>query len=215
MRYRLGQPGFTLIELLVVISIVALLVGLLLPALSNGRRAAMIVRAHADLRSIMQSLETYRLDNDDGLPPTRFSCSTRSAYELPIELITYLPGKKDGLIEAIHMPDVFSDDGSSYLFRAVGNAIVNEYTLLQNQATLWVPDGFPYDEQDTGRYYSDPECSPVRYAVWSPGPDPDAALFDIPGRLPVPQAYWLKGSASGAGVVVHIEDSDRQVIISP
>ena len=214
MKPRPAQHGFTLIELLVVISIVALLISLLLPALSGGRRAAVRVRAHADLRSITQALEVYRNDNKDDLPPTRFSCSSRTAYELPIELMPYLPDRKRDLVDIIEMPDVYSEEGESYRYRAVGDAILNEYTWLKNRASLWVPDGFPYDEQETGQYYYDPQQSPVRYAVYSPGPDPDSTFFDIPGRLPVPEKYWLRSQAD-AGVVVHMEDQYRQMHLSP
>jgi prepilin-type N-terminal cleavage/methylation domain-containing protein len=213
MVMRLSNRAFTLIELLVVISIIALLVGLLLPALAGGRRAAIIVKAHADLRSITQAIELYRNDNDDEIPPTRFSCSTRAAYELPIELKRYLPHQAVNLVDTIHMPDAF-DEQRGYLYRAVGTAIVNEYTVRPNSASLWVPDGFPYEERDTGQYYCDPETSPVRYAVWSMGPDPEAALFVIPGRLPIPKRYWLRGPAD-AGVVVHLEDKYRQMHLSP
>ena len=208
------QRGFTLIELLVVISIVAILLSLLLPALAGGERAATLLRAHADLRSITQAFEVYRNDYDDGLPPTRFSCSTRTAYELPIELLSYLPDKRHEFVNMIDMPDVFSEEGAGYRYRAVGDAILNEFTLLSNRASLWVPDGFPSDEQETGQYYYDPDVSPVRYAVWSPGPDPGSSFFDIPGRLPVPRRYWLKGQGD-AGVVVHLEDRHRQIHMSP
>lgn len=213
MATRLGNRAFTLIELLVVISIIAILVGLLLPALAGGRRAAIIVKAHADLRSITQAIEIYRNDNSDEIPPTRFSCSTRTAYELPIELNYYLPHQETNLVDVIHMPDAF-DDQRSYFYRAVGTAILNEYTVLPNSASIWVPDGFPHDEEDTGQYHTDPQTSPVRFAVWSMGPDPEALLFDIPGRLPVPNRYWLRGSAR-AGVVVHLEDLHRQMHLSP
>lgn len=44
--------GFTLIELLVVISIIALLVAMLLPALANAREAAQAVRCTTNLRQL-------------------------------------------------------------------------------------------------------------------------------------------------------------------
>lgn len=62
MRTRLDRHGFTLIELLVVISIIALLVGILLPALAKSRNAAKGSQCLANLRSIAQAIAAYEVD---------------------------------------------------------------------------------------------------------------------------------------------------------
>jgi prepilin-type N-terminal cleavage/methylation domain-containing protein/prepilin-type processing-associated H-X9-DG protein len=62
------RSAFTLVELLVVIGIIALLISVLLPALSKAKRAANTVACLANLRSIGQALTIYVSENQGYLP---------------------------------------------------------------------------------------------------------------------------------------------------
>ncbi|MCC5829788.1 MAG: DUF1559 domain-containing protein [Phycisphaeraceae bacterium] len=64
--------AFTLIELLVVISIIALLIGILLPALGSAREAARGVRCASNLRQTAIGFEIYAQDNRGACLPGRF-----------------------------------------------------------------------------------------------------------------------------------------------
>ena len=61
------RNGFTLIELLVVISIIALLVGILLPALGAARRSAQSAVCLGHQRNIGQGMAVYAANNRDWL----------------------------------------------------------------------------------------------------------------------------------------------------
>ncbi len=60
--------GFTLIELLVVIAIVALLVSIVLPALSRGLGTAKSVVCLSNLKQLVSGFHLYAEDNDGKLP---------------------------------------------------------------------------------------------------------------------------------------------------
>lgn len=67
-RGRASRVAFTLVELLVVVSIIALLVGILLPSLGGARRSGQRASCAANLKQIGTGMRMYLNDSNDYLP---------------------------------------------------------------------------------------------------------------------------------------------------
>jgi prepilin-type N-terminal cleavage/methylation domain-containing protein/prepilin-type processing-associated H-X9-DG protein len=74
--------GFTLIELLVVIAVIAVLTGLLLPALAGARRNARTLACAANLRGSGQALVLYTNDHKELIIPSYNMTDTKGASPL-------------------------------------------------------------------------------------------------------------------------------------
>lgn len=68
LRSQPGRPGFTLIELLVVIAIIAILAGMLLPALGKAKAKATGIACMNNTRQLMYAYLMYAHDQADKVP---------------------------------------------------------------------------------------------------------------------------------------------------
>ncbi len=89
--------GFTLIELLVVISIIAILVSILLPALAKARELANRAVCMANIRGIIQSMITYS-QSSNGTFPVPYMPPNNLANGWPTNFIVNFPDQSGGLV---------------------------------------------------------------------------------------------------------------------
>jgi len=87
--FRRSRSAFTLIELLIVIAIIALLIGILLPALGNARRAAKTAVCMSNMRQFSVASASYSAENKDKL----FNFSWVRGTPIPPDFSRFLPVK--------------------------------------------------------------------------------------------------------------------------
>jgi prepilin-type N-terminal cleavage/methylation domain-containing protein len=66
--FRKPRRGFTLLELLVVIAIIALLISILMPALSGAKRKAITLKCQTNLRLLAEAVNVYTERNQNKYP---------------------------------------------------------------------------------------------------------------------------------------------------
>lgn len=102
------RAAFTLIELLVVVSIIAVLIGILLPSLNKARTHARRVSCASQLHQVGIAMMTYMQDNRDRMPYVSYMPSIDPApltTDKPIYLADVLYRGLNGQERALQCPD--------------------------------------------------------------------------------------------------------------
>jgi len=122
-RQSLRRVGFTLIELLVVISIIAILIGVLLPVLGNVRSNAEQATCSGSLHGIGVVFSAHQADHKNVMPVARYMpapfLSGSDAPPLTEVLDGYIDSELD---DAYRCPDddiAYQLSGSSYDYLAI------------------------------------------------------------------------------------------------
>ncbi len=125
------KRAFTLVELLVVIGIIALLAGILLPALNNSRESARRAQCMGNLHQIGTALEMYGAASGNHLPVCSGSYDPEAGPPIKSVLMDHLSGSE----KVWHCP---SDpqparQGGSYDWNVFANGLRMDEKTLQIQ----------------------------------------------------------------------------------
>jgi prepilin-type N-terminal cleavage/methylation domain-containing protein/prepilin-type processing-associated H-X9-DG protein len=190
------RPAFTLVELLVVIGIIAVLVGLLLPALSKARGQANSIKCMSNLRQIALGLFAYSAENSGVIVPS---------FNLPRQ-----PGVATNDVSG---PGVIMDGWPSILDR-------DGYVRSTSQSAttaFYCPETVDINGMangQTGTYAANP-CGWVEWPMEFPGPTFSDSDPQIPIAWPaqgfnkiIRCSYWLNAYNPIGGAVSNLSQND-------
>ncbi|OGV35180.1 MAG: hypothetical protein A2020_11610 [Lentisphaerae bacterium GWF2_45_14] len=193
MKILKQKAFFTLIELLIVIAIIAILAGMLLPALKKARESAKGIKCLGNLRQTGLYLNSYSQDNN-GFLPIYIDLGPVKGWTTLITELGYCKPQTVGEPSILVCPS-FSPNGTyskwyrTYGLRSIG---ANEYINIYRSPVYF----------KTAALYTPP---------WSVNLSPSQAsiLGDTANTAdsPISQCYWF--SVQQASVALHVRHTNK------
>lgn len=187
-----ARQAFTLVELLVVIGIIAVLIGILLPALSRAKESAGTVKCASNLRQIAMAINLYASRNGGKLPPAVVNPGDQIypkgffwANELVMDkYLTAPPAKNDGT-PSIEDSVFRCPAGSEQLLGTSGFSSLTPRDAI-NQMYLSKP--WPEPENSIAVWYA------LNASTHEGDPNTSSAM---PGKTTDAAFAWYNGKSAG------------------
>jgi prepilin-type N-terminal cleavage/methylation domain-containing protein/prepilin-type processing-associated H-X9-DG protein len=208
------RRAFTLIELLVVIAIIAILAGMMLPALSKAKTKAQGISCINNLRQLTLAAVLYATDYDDAIIPNYLG--TTNAWIGG--QVSSLPGatnvwdiRNGKLFPYNQSEEIYRCPGDKLPFRLGGRAVtrVRSYSLngMMGENTDWVPSsvhpGIP--ENKKFAHVRDPGPSQANFFVDEDPDSIDDGYFAVDSHQ---SSYWRNTLATRHGIGANLSFAD-------
>ncbi len=146
------RRAVTLIELLVVVGIVALLIGLLIPAVIKVRESALIVRSENQLKNVALASLAYTSENGEQLPWMENFIRPRNPLSTHIQLLPYI--EQQPLYEVLVNNHFVTPAPSQRVQAFISPVDAEAYTTIgiSTQAVSFVVNACLYDPMERGRF---------------------------------------------------------------
>ena len=153
----MSQQRFTLVELLVVVGIIAVLAGLLMPALNRARISARTAECLSNQRQVSQFIKQSMNDNDQHFMSYRKDAETESETADEQQWGSYLKNKN-------YIQDVAVMRCPSFEYTANGN-LDNRLSQIYGAAFTTNEDGFDFRGTKLLMYNTNTQVAPNALAL--------------------------------------------------